>query len=994
MAEKEDNYSDDVSNEHLLERAKREFSRDRKLVIKNLPAAVTEEEIKAFLEEYPVKDVNINKQQSQAIVGMEDSDMVPEAVAKLKDASLLYTPITLSVGHSDNMLCVAHLPLTLTEWMFRDTVSAHGNINKCFLMRSEETGESKGYGFVEYSEPLEKISQIKTKLDWSVVQGNPVHCDAVIDRTAHGLGFEDLHSRCLLINNLPLDYKDPIELREVFSKFNKPVYCQIVLKEGESLGFGIIEYAEAEEAETAFKEFSEQKINDTLINLSYCIPGMSAVHMFNRVMFKYGDKVKVNKASLHSDPVYPNPAFLKHNFFKLMVAKFPRLLVQFTDNLLLLQEGYVHQLETHTNAKPGILGPAPNIPMSPLMDMYLQLGLLSLVILDLKEKNELEGEIPEPLGKLKMPAKDEDSNKTELPSLLGDPMTAQADIVLKNILMPPNDVPDFPPREKSDEPCLLNRPMRKLGLMYVQSLGRLMAMMSENSMAKGILGNAPMGPPRPLMEHLVKPNLGNLQSPSKNDNSQGPPSLLGEIPGSNSLNAAANFMGAVKALAFQKLTETPTGNKNQILNALFGNQGNNQQSGGGGPQSLLGKPPPGMGFNAGQDRSTGDGLLGEGPSMRNEGYDYSFSGHYEGYDDQNYQNYGGPNDRYGMDQDYMGPDGPREPGGPMEPGGYGNRGGGYFGNNNYNRDGEYGRQGMDYGPGGLGGRGGPGIGGPGASILGDYDGDGRMRDRPYMSTPNRKNPGGGLYGAINSDGYIPQRNRDGGKDKEYDSIAQQAAAYAAHSAAAYNQYDNYKNYVSGYNSGYNNNNNSGYGDGYDSGYGGSGYSGQDWRQGPSYGSYGGGGQGYNNANTGYGRGSGGPSSGPAGGSSMGNQGYGDDRAGPGYGRSGPGTGYGGSGSNFTGTSYGQEPSRPANPGGYSGGAGTMRPPLPPGPAPDNRHGFIGTPQGQKRNSNHFVPSPEPSPEGDYIGQHSQGLGGHYADTYAKRQRLNSRFGAY
>ena len=67
-------------------------------------------------------------------------------------------------------------------------------------------------------------------------------------------------------------------------------------------------------------------------------------------------------------------------------------------------------------------------------------------------------------------------------------MTAQAEIVLKNIIMPPNDVPDFPPRETTDEPCLLKRPMRKLGLMYVQSFGRLMAMMQEKTMSKGILG--------------------------------------------------------------------------------------------------------------------------------------------------------------------------------------------------------------------------------------------------------------------------------------------------------------------------------------------------------------------------------------------------------------------------------------------------------------------------------------------------------------------------
>nr|XP_060619593.1 ribonucleoprotein PTB-binding 1 isoform X6 [Anolis sagrei ordinatus] len=43
--------------------------------------------------------------------------------------------------------------------------------------------------------------------------------------------------------------------------------------------------------------------------------------------------------------------------------------------------------------------------------------------------------------------------------------------------------------------------------------------------------------------------------------------------------------------------------------------------------------------------------------------------------------------------------------------------------------------------------------------------------------------------------------------------------------------------------------------------------------------------------------------------------------------------------------------------------------------------------GQKRAFSHLLPSPEPSPEGSYVGQHSQGLGGHYADSYLKRKRI-------
>ena len=144
------------------------------------------------------------------------------------------------------------------------------------------------------------------------------------------------------------------------------------------------------------------------------------------------------------------------------------------------------------------------------------------------------------------------------------------------------------------------------------------------------------------MENLISPGMGN--------NTQAPKSLLGEIPGKSNVANAANFMGAVKALAFQKLMESPANNKNQILSALFGGQGNKEGGGGGGdrPQSLLGKPPPLMGLGGsgglgGQDRNMGqgDGLLpvpdqGQGYDMSGEREDYGYDD-YGGYDDIGYQ---------------------------------------------------------------------------------------------------------------------------------------------------------------------------------------------------------------------------------------------------------------------------------------------------------------------------------------------------------------------
>ena len=43
MSDPKDNFSDTVSNFELLERAKSEFNRERKLVIKNLPGQISEE---------------------------------------------------------------------------------------------------------------------------------------------------------------------------------------------------------------------------------------------------------------------------------------------------------------------------------------------------------------------------------------------------------------------------------------------------------------------------------------------------------------------------------------------------------------------------------------------------------------------------------------------------------------------------------------------------------------------------------------------------------------------------------------------------------------------------------------------------------------------------------------------------------------------------------------------------------------------------------------
>lgn len=75
-----------------------------------------------------------------AIVTLKDPSLVEDAISKLDNTKLDTLTVSVSVYRSEKILCVAHLPLTMTEYKFREMVVEHGNVDTCFLMRSELTG--------------------------------------------------------------------------------------------------------------------------------------------------------------------------------------------------------------------------------------------------------------------------------------------------------------------------------------------------------------------------------------------------------------------------------------------------------------------------------------------------------------------------------------------------------------------------------------------------------------------------------------------------------------------------------------------------------------------------------------------------------------------------------------------------------------------------------------------------------------------------------------
>ena len=85
------------------------------------------------------------------------------------------------------------------------------------------TGESKGYGFVEYV-TKEAALQAKNALDGRQLLEFTCVCDWL--DSSH-VTLKSLHSKCLYIDRLPPNYRDMGEFRRIFSSVVNPPYCQV-----------------------------------------------------------------------------------------------------------------------------------------------------------------------------------------------------------------------------------------------------------------------------------------------------------------------------------------------------------------------------------------------------------------------------------------------------------------------------------------------------------------------------------------------------------------------------------------------------------------------------------------------------------------------------------------------------------------------------------------------------------------------------------------------
>ncbi|XP_070342582.1 ribonucleoprotein PTB-binding 2 isoform X2 [Equus asinus] len=399
-----------------LQRMRRELSNRRKILVKNLPQDSSCQEVHDLLQDYELKYCYVDRNKRTAFVTLLNGEQAQNAIQMFHQYSFRGKDLIVQLQPTDALLCITNLPTSFTLEEFEELVRAYGNIERCFLVYSEVTGHSKGYGFVEY---MKKDFAAKARLQ---LLGKQLGASALFAQwmDVNLLAAELIHSKCLCIDKLPSDYRDSEELLQVFSSIHKPVFCQLAQDEGSYVGgFAVVEYNTAEHAEEVQQAADGMTIKGSKVQVSFCTPGapgrstLAALIAAQRVMHSSqkgllpepnpvqimrslnnpallqvllqphlcGRALKPVLGTPHSLPHLMNPpmspAFLQLNkaHQSSAMGNASNLFLQNLSHVPLAQQQLMKLENIHTNNKPGLLGEPPAMVVQTAVGMGSALPL-------------------------------------------------------------------------------------------------------------------------------------------------------------------------------------------------------------------------------------------------------------------------------------------------------------------------------------------------------------------------------------------------------------------------------------------------------------------------------------------------------------------------------------------------------------------------------------------------------------------------------------------
>ncbi|KAB1259034.1 Ribonucleoprotein PTB-binding 1 [Camelus dromedarius] len=375
-----------------LEHTERQFRNRRKILIRGLPGDVTNQEVHDLLSDYELKYCFVDKYKGTAFVTLLNGEQAEAAISAFHQSRLRERELSVQLQPTDALLCVANLPPSLTQQQFEELVRPFGSLERCFLVYSERTGHSKGYGFAEY---MKKDSAARAKSD---LLGKPLGPRTLyVHWTDAGqLTPALLHSRCLCVDRLPPGFSDVDALRRALSTVHTPTFCQLLLpvmvvtvpqvlmtasppapqlaygQDGQLKGFAVLEYETAEMAEEAQQRADGLALGGSHLRVSFCAPGPPGRSMLAALIAAQATALNRGKGLL------PEP-----NILQLLNNLGPSASLQLLLNPL---------LHGSAGGKQGLLGAPPTMPL--LNGPALSTALLQLALQTQSQKVSLLGEPP------------------------------------------------------------------------------------------------------------------------------------------------------------------------------------------------------------------------------------------------------------------------------------------------------------------------------------------------------------------------------------------------------------------------------------------------------------------------------------------------------------------------------------------------------------------------------------------------------------------------
>lgn len=156
---------------------------------------------------------------------------------------------------------IKNLDKSIDNKAMYDTFSAFGNILSC-KVANDETGNSKGYGFVHF-ETEEAARNAISKVNGMLLNSKKVYVGRFIPRAERE---KELGEKAKMYTNVYLknfgEELDDEKLREMFSQFGKITSSKVIVGEdGKPKGFGFVAFEDPESAEAAVNTYNGKEMN-------------------------------------------------------------------------------------------------------------------------------------------------------------------------------------------------------------------------------------------------------------------------------------------------------------------------------------------------------------------------------------------------------------------------------------------------------------------------------------------------------------------------------------------------------------------------------------------------------------------------------------------------------------------------------------------------------------------------------------------------------------